>query len=109
MNKPNSPELTQLYIWLADHVALQHYLGRYKTVHGLLDCDQDPSIAILYHLWQQRTEALALYLKAGDWLDWYCNDNDMGNQGLSAGPTGKMKPIRTLKQLLRLIQSTAAE
>jgi hypothetical protein len=38
------------------------------------------------------------------WLDWYCWDNEMGKKGHDAGYDGNLKPIKTLDDLLDLIE-----
>lgn len=39
----------------------------------------------------------------GDWLNWYCYENDMGAEGLRAGYGEEMRPIKNLDDLLTLI------
>jgi len=40
----------------------------------------------------------------GGWLYWYAMENDFGKKGLSAGFKGHEKPIKTLDDLLDLIE-----
>lgn len=42
-------------------------------------------------------------------LSWYCWDNNMGAKELEAGPTGNTRPIRTLEDLLWLIDGEAKD
>jgi hypothetical protein len=44
-----------------------------------------------------------------EWLDWYATENDFGRKGLSAGFMGHEKPIKTLDDLLDLIEQGAAQ
>jgi hypothetical protein len=39
-----------------------------------------------------------------EWLDWYCWENDMGKKGLEAGYDKNIKPIKSLNDLLDLIE-----
>jgi hypothetical protein len=41
------------------------------------------------------------------WLHWYCYENEMGARGREAGYHGKLKPIKTLEDLLGLIEEGA--
>jgi len=57
----------------------------------------------------QATYTRAISLIVGDefeWLEWFAIDNDMGTKGLTASAgTGKpLKPIKTLTQLLAVIE-----
>ncbi|MGB1304036.1 hypothetical protein [Pseudoalteromonas marina] len=56
--------------------------------------------------------SLSLHLKTlseliGDdfeWLAWFVWENDCGASGLEAGETGNLKPVRTAKDLTKLIR-----
>ena len=39
------------------------------------------------------------------WLDWFIHDNDCGRKGYDAGYEGRLKPIRTVEDLLDLIEA----
>jgi hypothetical protein len=36
----------------------------------------------------------------GEWLDWFAHENDFGRKKMEAGPTGNMRPIKDLEDLL---------
>jgi hypothetical protein len=38
------------------------------------------------------------------WLHWFCYENNMGSRGHEAGYHGNLKPIKTLEDLLFLIE-----
>jgi len=42
--------------------------------------------------------------KAG-WISWFICDNECGKRGMSAGPKGKMRRIKTVADLMRLINA----
>lgn len=42
-----------------------------------------------------------------DWLDWYAYENDMGRKGMEAGWSGFEREIRTLDDLLWLLDGEA--
>lgn len=111
MPKKHNPELDLLVVWQADYAMIQSYEARYAKVHGLLDYEKDPTLALISHLWQQRTDALARHLRAGDWLDWFCWENEMGARSHPASVKGKVKerPIRTVNHLLKLIEASRTE
>ena len=41
-----------------------------------------------------------------DWLSWYIFENDCGERGHKAGFSGKERPIRTTRDLLRVMEAT---
>ena len=51
------------------------------------------------------TDAVAkLVGDEGDWLKWYCWENDMGANAMVAGRSKKMRHIENLKDLMWLIE-----
>jgi hypothetical protein len=42
-----------------------------------------------------------------EWLDWYANENKFGEKGLGAGMSGNNRPIKSLEDLLWVIEETA--
>lgn len=40
-----------------------------------------------------------------EWLDWFVIENDCGRKGYDAGYEGRLKPIRTVEDLLALIEA----
>lgn len=44
----------------------------------------------------------------GDWLDWYAHENEMGRKGYEAGWPGAEREIKTLDDLLWLIEGVVA-
>lgn len=111
MPKTPSPKLLALQLWQSHHELIEHYEKRYAAVHGLLDYEADLTLFLIPQLWQARTDTLAELLNAGDWLNWYCWENDMGAKGHEAGVKGKVptKPCRNVKQLLRIIEADQPE
>lgn len=62
------------------------------------------------HTMQERyTRAIATILGDDIWLEWFCYENDMGGKGMEAGYEGNLKPIRTLQDLIGLIDNEVAE
>ena len=106
---PPMTTLQHLTLWKIDHDLIEDYEARYKTVHGFNDTESDPTLCMLAILFQHRTDALALQLNAGPWLDWFCWDNDMGRKGHSVAIPGHFKrgPVRSLKTLATLIKAHA--
>ena len=48
--------------------------------------------------------ASAIGDSAGEWLDWFVHDNDCGRKAYEAGYNDNLKPIRTVEDLLDLIE-----
>ncbi len=71
------------------------------------DCIESPLFAQLF-----ATEDLALtYLKKligdeYDWLDWFIYENDCGKKGYEAGEKGNLKPVKTIEDILEIIESS---
>lgn len=42
-----------------------------------------------------------------NWLEWFWIENDMGAKGMEAGPTGDVRPIKTLADLRWLLEPSA--
>lgn len=42
-----------------------------------------------------------------DWLAWFAAENDMGAKAYEAGPAGAVRPIKTLDDLLWVIEASA--
>lgn len=42
-----------------------------------------------------------------EWLNWYYLENGMGTKAMDAGPLGKERPIKTVDDLLWVIEVTA--
>lgn len=59
----------------------------------------------LWHNFYILTETTEKFLGSDyNWLEWYCWDNQMGEKRLDAGYGRKMKPIKTLDDLLDLLE-----
>jgi hypothetical protein len=42
-----------------------------------------------------------------EWLNWFAADNELGAKGMEAGPDGQLRSIKTLEDLLWVIEVTA--
>jgi hypothetical protein len=40
----------------------------------------------------------------GNWLEWFAHENDFGRKNMEAGPTGNMRPIKDLDDLLWVME-----
>jgi hypothetical protein len=78
------------------------------------DIKESPMYETIWQLFDHYTLALRTLL--GDipaepvdaWMHWFCYDNDMGARGLTAGIKGGLKEIKTLEDLLDLIEGSTA-
>lgn len=53
-------------------------------------------------IWEGFSGMLAL-IDASDWISWFIYENDCGKRAFEAGYDGKTRPIRTARQLAKLI------
>lgn len=78
------------------------------VIDALKLCGEDPITNTVWQLQTDLTRAYAALLDdAFESLAWYAGDNDMGAKGMQAGVAGEMRPIRTVEDLLWLIEVTA--
>ena len=82
-----------------------------ETIKPVIDalglCGDDPITNTVWQLQTDLTRAYAALLgDAIEQLEWYAADNDMGREGREAGIPGDMRPIRTVEELLWLIEVT---
>jgi len=68
----------------------------------------DPNGKLHGIIWKSFQELLWLVDYKGH-IAWFICDNQLGKRGLEAGQPGKRKPIRTIKQLSRLIAACERE
>jgi hypothetical protein len=75
---------------------------QYKALQALTNCGPEAPIAIAMGcMWDAYSNCLGREIgDTGDWLNWYCWENEMGAKGLgvkSAG--GKVIKVKTIEQL----------
>lgn len=83
---------------------------RFKKIMGDLGCLFGDVTGRLFDSWadalNNQTRALACALRDDSgWIDWYICENDCGKKGLEGGYNGKTKPIRTVDDLLEVIEA----
>jgi hypothetical protein len=107
-------KLTMLRDWKSQYTEIGLLIASLEPVFG--DLVESPIFTQLYAIFERRTKALAdvLGLKQkdenalfGNDLGWFCYDNAMGEKGHEAGFDGVTRPIRTLEDLLWLIEGGA--
>lgn len=78
------------------------------VIDALKLCGEDPITNTVWQLQTDLTRAYAALLDdAFESLAWYAGENDMGRKGREAGISGTLRPIRTVEDLLWLIEVTA--
>jgi len=96
-------------------------LKRWKAVHDRCDtvwveakplfgddATGSPLWDAQWTVFEAYTDTLATLLgDGGGWLDWFANENEMGKRQYEAGPKDKLRPIRTLSDLLWLLEVAA--
>lgn len=84
------------------------------AVHAQLDAlrstlNPDPGCALYNAVFELLNVAISSTSAAiGDsceWLDWFVNENDCGRKEHEAGYEKRLKPIRTVEDLLALIEA----
>lgn len=80
---------------------------QYQELSKIVGCMiEAPLFHALYIGFDRYTDALAMLIgDEGEWLAWYCFENEMGKKGMAAGKSGHMKPIKTTKDLVKLIEA----
>ena len=99
-------KLAHIHAW---HAAMTRADDAIQPVIDALKlCGEDPITNTVWQLQSDLTRAYASLLDdAFESLAWYAGDNDMGRKGMAARVAGEMRPIRTLDDLLWLIEVTA--
>jgi hypothetical protein len=87
--------------WVAHHDKIDAMMEGIKASIGL--DPNGPLFDTVWRLFDSYTNALAAQIgDAGEWLDWYRMENDMGAMGMTAGYE-KVCTVNTLKDLYWLI------
>lgn len=96
--------------------ALQRWATTIEAGEGMLNpvielLDLRPEGPITSALWLTQdalTKATAdLVGDQAEWLTWFIADNEMGAKAMEAGPVGQLRAIKTLEDLLWVIEVTA--
>lgn len=75
------------------------------VIDALALCGEDPITNTVWQLQTDLTRAYASLLDdAFESLAWFAGENDMGRKGMEAGVAGSLRPIRTVEDLLWLIE-----
>ena len=95
-------KLKALQVWEQVTKAVDTQLDDFEKLFGFVE---SPFTDALFRMQSEYTEAVAKNVgDASDWLNWYQFDNDMGAKGYEAGIVGDMREIKTLEDLLWLIE-----
>lgn len=95
--------------------ALESWAGAINRSNSCIDslyavtgmCD-GPFIESIWKLQDLATDMTAQVVgDESEWLDWYRNENGMGAKGMEAGPTGRLRKIVSLADLLWVIEVKA--
>lgn len=98
-------KLKLLTKWLACYKQIEKTYDDARKMLGL--APESPIATAMYDTFQAYTEVVAAQVgDSVESLNWFIWDNEAGKKGLAAGVTGKvkMRPIRTVKDLLRIIE-----
>lgn len=69
---------------------------------------ESPICTAIWSLQGALTQAVQAQLQdAADWLEWHHHENQLGARELEAGPKGNTRPIRTLEDLLWVMEAEA--
>lgn len=94
--------LPLLQAWKRQHDALAKQMAALEAVvGGGLDA---PLFAAVWTTFEAYTDQLAHRIgDQKDWLQWFCNENLMGRNGLTATSWSRSIKVRTLRQLATVI------
>ena len=95
-------KLKALRQWERATLEMDKQLSGFEQLFGFTEC---PFIDAVYDLQLKYTKAVAKNIgDDSDWLNWYQFENGMGKKCLSAGYDDDMREIKTLEDLLWLIE-----
>lgn len=78
------------------------------VIDALKLCGEDPITNTVWQLQIDLTRAYAALIDdAFESLSWFARENDMGRKGMEAGVAGSLRHIRTVEDLLWLIEVTS--
>ena len=102
----NSEKLAILTEWQTNMKASESDIEQFIAP---LECAPESALyAIPWKLMDAYTKAVAqLVGDQAEWLSWHWSDNEWGEKSLEAGPTENMRQIKTLDDLVWLIEVTA--
>ena len=88
-------------------------IAAHDAVHAQLDAlrgsiNPDPGCPLYNSIFELLNVAIVSTSAAtgdnGEWIDWFINENDCGRKAYEAGYEGRLRPIRTVEDLLDLIE-----
>ena len=90
-------------------------IAAHDAVHAQMDAlklaiDPNPGCPLYTAVFELLNVAImataeAIGGSAGEWLDWFVHDNDCGRKAYEAGYDNRLRPIRTVEDLLDLIEA----
>ena len=95
---------------------LAEWQARIQTADSLIEPIADalglsPESPIHTAVWSLQSAYTAAVAKiVGDhaeWMDWYAAENDFGRKGMDAGPKDAIRPIKTLEDLIWVMEVEA--
>lgn len=102
MNIMSGDKLKALQVWEQVTKAVDKQLYDFEKLFGVIDA---PFTDAIYRMQSEYTDAVAKNVgDASDWLNWYQFDNNMGEKCSAAGNGDNMREIKTLEDLLWLIE-----
>lgn len=99
-------KLAHIQAWHAAMIKAEDTIKPVVDALGL--CGDDPITNTVWQLQTDLTRAYAALLDdAFESLAWFACENDMGRKGMEARVAGSLRPIRTVEDLLWLIEVTS--
>lgn len=108
MTYPTKPRaLDMLTEWSIQHKRLSNLDAQLKLIFGR--STEGEHFDAVWRMFDAYTDALSCALgDTGEWLPWYCSENDMGANAMQAGYDGKLLKVKNVRDLLRLIEQGRA-
>lgn len=95
-------KLKALRVWEQVTKAVDKQLSDLEMLFGFTE---SPFLDAIFRMQSEYTESVAKNVgDTSDWLNWYQAENDMGAKGYDAGFGEDMREIKTLEDLLWLIE-----
>jgi len=92
---------------IAEHLVHYERLdAAFEKLDEALGCTADsPLFKAVWECFEDHTKVVAQLV--GDregWIEWYVRENECGAKGMAAGYDGVVMPVKTLSDLVRLIE-----
>lgn len=80
----------------------------FDALHQAVGFTENPLHEAAWKVFELYCDAVSREIgDTGTWISWFINDNRMGLRGFEAGGKGRMRPIKTVADLVAVIEEEA--